>query len=87
MDPCSIVRWLIFGLLVGAIARVIWPRGESMGCLLTALVGIVGSVVGGTITFLLTGGQYAPANWIMSVVGAILFLWACGTATNRRLPP
>ncbi len=80
---CTVIRWAVFGLFVGAIARIIWPGQQPMGCLLTMLVGIVGSVIGGGLTSLLTGWRDEPAGYIMSVLGAILFLWVAGV--NR--PP
>jgi uncharacterized membrane protein YeaQ/YmgE (transglycosylase-associated protein family) len=82
-----LVGWAVFGLCIGAIARVIWPGREAMGCLMTIFVGIIGSVIGGIITYLLTGGPeqtYAPASWIMSIVGALVFLWIYGAGANRR---
>jgi uncharacterized membrane protein YeaQ/YmgE (transglycosylase-associated protein family) len=82
--------WAVFGLCVGAIARLIWPGRQAMGCLMTMFLGIVGSVIGGLITWLLSGGPertYEPASWIMSIVGALVFLWIYGTSANRRGMP
>lgn len=78
------IRWAIFGLFIGAIARLIWPGRQPMGCLVTMLIGIVGSVLGGGLTHLLTGDQYEPAGYIMSVIGAVLFLWLAGMNSHPK---
>ena len=73
-----IISSLITGLIVGAIARLLTPGQDRMGCLMTALLGIAGSFVGGFISTLLwrNGGGYElrPAGFLMSLVGAILLL-------------
>lgn len=73
----SIISWLVFGLVVGAIARLLLPGRQGMSWLMTAVLGIVGSFAGGAISWLLFGtpdGTVNPAGWIMSVVGAIIVL-------------
>ena len=76
----EIIQWLIIGLIIGAIARLLLPGRDSMGCLATALVGIIGSVVGGYIGRLLfpyrDGSYFAPRpGWILSIIGAMLVLF------------
>lgn len=72
----TILGWLIFGAIVGALARFIMPGRDAMGCLMTILLGIVGSVVGGLLLgFLVAGRGNDPAGWIGSVLGALLLLW------------
>ena len=70
-----IIGWLLFGLIVGAIARFLVPGKQPMSLLMTALLGIVGSLLGGGISWLIWGnpeGTYNPGGWIMSIVGAIV---------------
>ena len=71
---------LIVGLVVGAIARWIMPGVENMGWLMTALLGIAGSFVGGFIARLFSkpadGAIVHPAGLILSVVGAMILLFA-----------
>jgi uncharacterized membrane protein YeaQ/YmgE (transglycosylase-associated protein family) len=70
-----IIGWLIFGLIVGAIARFLVPGKQPMSWLMTALLGIVGSFLGGGISWLIWGnpeGSFNPAGWIMSIVGAVI---------------
>lgn len=74
-----IIGWLIIGLIIGGIARLLMPGRDSMGCLATALLGIGGSFVGGLIGRALwadRGGYYHP-GFLISIVGAIilLFIW------------
>lgn len=76
MSIMSILVWLVFGLIVGAIAKLMMPGKDPGSFVVTVMVGIVGSLIGGGISYLLLGaqGRYQPAGWIMSIVGAILLL-------------
>ena len=66
---------LLFGLLVGVVARWLVP-GRDRGSWLTSIVlGIVGSIVGDFVgRFLGVAGEGRPAGFLMSVVGALLLL-------------
>ncbi len=66
---------LFGGLVIGAIARLIVPGRQNMGCIATSLCGIGGSLIGGLIGRVLFGPSYVP-GFIMSVVGASLLVWA-----------
>jgi uncharacterized membrane protein YeaQ/YmgE (transglycosylase-associated protein family) len=71
-----LVGWGLIGIVAGTIATPHHPGGDSMGRMGTMLVGITGSLVGGVGTYLL-GYGVAPtqmAGWIMSTVGAIVFV-------------
>jgi uncharacterized membrane protein YeaQ/YmgE (transglycosylase-associated protein family) len=75
----SVVGWIVFGFVVGVIARFILPGPQPMGIIVTTLLGIAGSFVGGYLGHLIKGGDLdaaQPANWIGSIVGAILLLIA-----------
>jgi uncharacterized membrane protein YeaQ/YmgE (transglycosylase-associated protein family) len=68
----EILGWLVFGLFVGAIARLLVPgRSGFRGCLPTVALGMAGAVVGGVI-----GRQLDIAGWefLLSVLGAVLVL-------------
>ena len=74
--------WMfIVGIVVGAIARLIMPGAQHMGIIMTGVLGIVGSFVGGFIARLFTkppeGAPIHPAGIIMSIIGAVivLFIW------------
>ena len=86
MDCGSIISWAVFGLIVGAIARFFWPGRQPAGCLGTIVLGLVGSVAGGGVTHLLVDNPnhpFEPAGLLMSIVGAILVLWAAGALASR----
>jgi uncharacterized membrane protein YeaQ/YmgE (transglycosylase-associated protein family) len=71
----SVISWIIFGGIVGAIARLLVPGQQSMSMVMTIVLGIVGSFVGGAISWLIfrpPTGNINPAGWIMSIVGAII---------------
>jgi uncharacterized membrane protein YeaQ/YmgE (transglycosylase-associated protein family) len=68
----DLISWLIFGLLVGFFAKVIHPGNEPVGFLPTVLIGVVGSYVGGLISWLISAQQFAPAGFIMSIIGGVI---------------
>jgi uncharacterized membrane protein YeaQ/YmgE (transglycosylase-associated protein family) len=72
-----IIGWMLFGLIAGAIARFLHPGHDRMGMGATMILGILGSLVGGGIAYLLRMGfsAYHPGGWLMSILGAILLLW------------
>lgn len=83
----SIVVWILFGFIVGLLARAIMPGRQDMGCFATTLLGIAGSLVGGFIgAFLSRGeiGDLSGAGMIGSVLGALLLLFIAGMATRNR---
>jgi uncharacterized membrane protein YeaQ/YmgE (transglycosylase-associated protein family) len=85
MEPLSILGWILFGLIVGVIARLLVPGRDPMGWIATILLGIIGSVVGGLIAYALKLGTdpYQPGGWILSIIGAVIALlgyyWLTGT--------
>jgi uncharacterized membrane protein YeaQ/YmgE (transglycosylase-associated protein family) len=71
-----ILGWIIFGLIVGVIAKLLMPGRDPGGIIVTMLLGIVGALVGGFVGRLL--GFYGPgetAGYIMSIVGAMIVLF------------
>jgi uncharacterized membrane protein YeaQ/YmgE (transglycosylase-associated protein family) len=72
----GILGWIVFGLVVGALAKLVMPGKDPGGIIVTILLGIVGAVVGGFLGRLL--GLYEagePAGFIGALIGAILLLW------------
>jgi uncharacterized membrane protein YeaQ/YmgE (transglycosylase-associated protein family) len=72
--------WMfIVGIVVGAIAKVFVPGAGHMGLIMTGVLGIVGSLVGGFIARLFSkpapGSPIHPAGILLSIVGAVLVLW------------
>jgi len=80
----GIIGWIIIGLIAGAIARWLMPGPDPMGWLGTIVLGIVGSLVGGTLLNLVFGGglELTGAGFLGSILGAliVLFVW-------RRMRP
>ncbi|MCA9127929.1 MAG: GlsB/YeaQ/YmgE family stress response membrane protein [Planctomycetales bacterium] len=69
------IGWVVFGFIVGLIARGIVPGEQPLGCLRTILLGVAGSFVGGAIGYLFQGGSLIQSSgWIGSIVGAIILL-------------
>lgn len=65
----------LFGLIVGAIARLLVPGPSPMGLLATMAAGVAGAFLGGIAGKLLWGSTYSP-GWIMSILGAMVVVWA-----------
>ncbi len=71
-----ILGWIIFGLIVGVIAKLLMPGRDPGGMIVTICLGIVGALVGGFIGRLLGFYQAGQsAGYIMSVIGAIVVLF------------
>ena len=71
----SLIGTIVVGLVVGLIARALKPGDDSMGLIMTIILGIAGSLVAGYVGRAL--GWYQPgqaAGWIASVIGAIILL-------------
>jgi uncharacterized membrane protein YeaQ/YmgE (transglycosylase-associated protein family) len=78
MTITGVLSWIIFGLIVGAIARLLMPGRQNMGWVMTIILGIVGSFAGGAISALIFSpgaGLVHPSGWIMSIVGALIVLF------------
>jgi uncharacterized membrane protein YeaQ/YmgE (transglycosylase-associated protein family) len=82
----GLILFLVFGLLVGFIARAIMPGTQKMGMLATMLLGVVGSFVGGFIGALLTDSRvldFNTAGVIGSIIGALIALAVAGGLFTR----
>jgi uncharacterized membrane protein YeaQ/YmgE (transglycosylase-associated protein family) len=72
----SIIGWILFGLIVGVVAKLIMPGPDPGGMILTILLGIVGALIGGFIGRMLGWyGEGDPVGFIMAVIGAIVVLF------------
>ncbi|MBW3596383.1 MAG: GlsB/YeaQ/YmgE family stress response membrane protein [Planctomycetes bacterium] len=71
----AILGWCLFGLIAGAIARLLIPGRQPIGIMMTIVLGIVGSLTGGFVGYLLVGGEPLQASgWILSILGAVIVL-------------
>jgi len=83
----NVISWLVFGLIVGAIARFLMPGRQDMSWLATALLGIAGSLVGGVASWLIFGGREGTINaagLFMSILGAIVVVYGYGKMKDAR---
>lgn len=92
MSVGSLVSWMLCGLIVGLVARLLLPGRQNMGLLLTMVLGIVGAIVGGFLYTLVQGAPSEPLSfagnawhgWIVAIIGAVLVLWAYVALYPRR---
>jgi uncharacterized membrane protein YeaQ/YmgE (transglycosylase-associated protein family) len=83
----DILFFVVFGLIVGLVARALLPGRQSMGVGMTAVLGMVGSVVGGFIGNLLANRpmfDLGTAGFVGSVICAVALLAAVGATGRRR---
>jgi len=81
----GVIGWIIFGLIVGIIAKLLMPGRDPGGIIITMALGIAGALLGGFIGRAL--GWYTenePAGFLMSLVGAVLLLWIYRMMVGRR---
>jgi uncharacterized membrane protein YeaQ/YmgE (transglycosylase-associated protein family) len=81
----AILGWILFGLVVGIIAKLLMPGRDPGGFIVTILIGIAGSLLGGFIGRAL--GFYGPGQyggWIMSILGAVILLFLYRLVVGRR---
>ncbi len=77
----DIIITIIVGFVVGLIARAIMPGNQSMGFIMTTILGIVGALVAGLAMGAM--GYSGAVGWISSVIGAIVVLWLYGMVTKK----
>jgi uncharacterized membrane protein YeaQ/YmgE (transglycosylase-associated protein family) len=71
----SILGWILFGLIVGALAKLVMPGRDPGGIIVTMLLGIAGAVLGGFVGRALgLYGEGEAAGFVMSFIGAVLLL-------------
>jgi len=87
-----LISWMLCGLIVGLIARLLVPGPQHISLLFTMVLGIVGAIVGGLLYSLVRGVPSEPFSlsgnawhgWIVSILGGVLVLWAYGALYPRR---
>jgi uncharacterized membrane protein YeaQ/YmgE (transglycosylase-associated protein family) len=82
----GILGWILFGLVVGIIAKFIMPGRDPGGIIMTIILGIVGALIGGYIGQALhLYGPGEPAGFVGATLGAILVLFIYRMATRKRV--
>jgi uncharacterized membrane protein YeaQ/YmgE (transglycosylase-associated protein family) len=83
----GLLLFVLFGLVVGFLARAILPGRQSMGLIMTAVLGMVGSLLGGFIGSMVSGDDVMrvhSAGILGSIVGALIVLALVSMGTRRR---
>jgi uncharacterized membrane protein YeaQ/YmgE (transglycosylase-associated protein family) len=85
----NVISWILFGLLAGAVARLLVPGRQAIGCIGTLAVGIVGALIGGLIGEVVLGDDDTRFRWdlgpfLLAVAGAIVLLLAIQAIGGRR---
>ena len=81
----SILGWIVFGLIVGAVAKLLMPGRDPGGIIVTMLLGIAGAVLGGFIGRALgLYGEGDAAGFLMALAGAVLLLLLYRMIIGRR---
>ena len=81
----GLIGWIVFGLIVGAVAKLLMPGKDPGGFFITAIIGMVGALVGGFLgrsVGLYREGE--PAGFFMAVLGSIVLLFLYRLMTRRR---
>jgi uncharacterized membrane protein YeaQ/YmgE (transglycosylase-associated protein family) len=83
MTMSALLSWMLCGLIVGVIARLVVAERLNISLLLTMVVGIVGGLFGGLLYALVQGAPNQPFSfsgnawhgWIVAILGGIIGLW------------
>ena len=83
----GILAWIVFGFVIGLLARAIVPGRQRMGFIMTTLLGIAGSLVGGLVASAISGHsvqEMQGAGWLGSLIGAVVLLVIGGAVMRPR---
>jgi uncharacterized membrane protein YeaQ/YmgE (transglycosylase-associated protein family) len=83
----AIIGFLVFGLVVGALARLIKPGKQRLSLLMTLLLGVVGSLIGGVVANLLGTGGFFELNIIgaiVAIIAAVLLIGVFEGTAGRK---
>ena len=87
----GIIAFIILGLLAGAIAKAILPGEDPGGFIVTAIIGVVGALLGGFLAGVLFDADpldefFDISTWLTAIIGAIILLVIYRAVTGRRSP-
>lgn len=85
----GIIAFIILGLIAGVIAKAIMPGEDPGGIFVTAIIGIVGALLGGFVAAAVFGADpldefFDISTWLTAIIGAIALLWIYRLVTSRR---
>jgi uncharacterized membrane protein YeaQ/YmgE (transglycosylase-associated protein family) len=85
-----IITWLLIGLVIGALARLLVPGRQHIGVIMTILIGVVAALVGGILTTAILGAGHTVITFIVALVAAALLVSLTtrgfGRYRSRRRP-
>ena len=79
-----IIVWLLIGLVIGGLARLLVPGRQHVGLILTILIGIVAALLGGIITTAIIGAGHTVITFLVALVAAALLVSAFTTRGYGR---
>jgi uncharacterized membrane protein YeaQ/YmgE (transglycosylase-associated protein family) len=85
----GIIAFIILGLLAGAIAKALLPGDDPGGFIVTAIIGIVGAILGGFLAAALFDAHpldefFDISTWLTAIIGSIVLLVLYRLVTRRR---
>jgi uncharacterized membrane protein YeaQ/YmgE (transglycosylase-associated protein family) len=81
----SVIGYILFGLVVGVVGKLIMPGRDPGGFIITILLGIAGALIGGFLGRSLgMYGEGEPAGFVMAVIGSIILLAIYRMVAGRR---
>ena len=82
----GILAWILFGLVIGIIAKLLMPGRDPGGFIVTILIGIAGAMIGGFVGRAMGFyGEGETAGWLMSILGAVILLALYRMIARRRV--
>jgi uncharacterized membrane protein YeaQ/YmgE (transglycosylase-associated protein family) len=84
----GIVSWVLWGLVVGAVARLLMPGRQPVGLLWTIVLGILGAVAGGFVATevldVADSDEFDFGSFLIAVAGSVVLLWVYLRVAERR---
>jgi len=85
----SLLTWIVFGLIAGAVAKMLTPGRDPGGCIITMLIGVAGALLGGFVGNLLGFGGLTGAfdlrSFLIAVAGSVVLLVIYRALAGRRV--
>jgi uncharacterized membrane protein YeaQ/YmgE (transglycosylase-associated protein family) len=77
MGAMGLFSWILFGLIAGALAKMLMPGKDPSGCIVTVVIGVIGALLGGFVATLLGFGGISGFDWrslAVAILGSMLLL-------------
>ena len=83
IESMGLFSWIFSGLIIGALARLLLPGRDPIGCLATIGLGVLGAVVGGYV-WQEVFDRNDDISWIGAIIAAMILLFIFRSFTYRR---